>query len=81
MYKTNTEIRQNEKTEKYVSNEGKDKNLRKMTKLNRDKQAIQWRVQGVDDKGAHQSCQNNRWTQWKPPWRVRKYKKEQIRAE
>ena len=40
MYKTNTEIRQNEKTEEYVSNEGKDKNLRKMTKLNRDKQAI-----------------------------------------
>ena len=81
MYKTNTEIRQHEKTKEYVSNEGKDKNLRKMTKLNRDKQAIQWRVQGIDDKDAYQSCQNNRWTQWEPPWRVRKYKKEQIRAE
>ena len=51
-----------------------------MTKLNRDKQFIQW-SQDTDDKDAYQSCENNRQTQWEPLQRVRKYKKEQIRAE
>ena len=50
-----------------------------MTKLNRDKQSTQW-SQGID-KDAYQSCKNNRWTQSEPLQRIRKHKKEQIRAE